>query len=83
MFQGVAWKNQLGNSTFDRGFQTAWFDLQMKRFQNTVGPSMINKSLPHVEFIVKKVDSLTRGKERERLLRILDGGDEDDATQKM
>ena len=44
---------------------------------------MINKSLPHVEFIVKKVDSLTRGKERERLLRILDGGDEDDATQKM
>ena len=73
----------MGNSTFDRGFLTAWFDLQMKRFQNTVGPSMINKSLPHVEFIVKKVDSLTRGKERERLLRILDGGDEDDATQKM
>ena len=44
---------------------------QIKRFQNTVGPSMINKSLPHVEFIVKKVDSLTKGSERDKLLRIL------------
>ena len=32
---------------------------------------MINKSLPHVEFIVKKVDSLTKGSERDKLLRIL------------
>ena len=58
-----------------------FFYLQMKRFENTVGPSMINKSLPHVEFIVRKVDSLTRGEEKERLLRILDGGE--DASQKM
>ena len=55
----------------------------MERFQNTVGPSMINKSLPHVEFIVKKVDSLTRGTERERLLRIVDGGGGDVTTHKM
>ena len=49
--------------------------LQMKRFQNTVGPSMINKSLPHVEFIVKKVDSLTKGEGKERLLRTLEAED--------
>ena len=53
----------------------------MKRFQNTVGPSMINKSLPHVEFIVRKVDSLTRGEEKERLLRILNDGEA--ASQKV
>ena len=51
--------------------------LQMKRFQNTVGPSMINQSLPHVEFIVKKVDSLTKGEGKERLLRTLEAEDEE------
>ena len=49
--------------------------LQMKRFQNTVGPSMINKSLPHVEFIVKKVDSLTKGEGKKGLLKTLEAGD--------
>ena len=53
------------------------FWLQMKQFQNTVGPSMINKSLPHVEFIVKKVDSLTKGEGKEALLQTLEAGDKE------
>ena len=53
------------------------FWLQMKQFQNTVGPSMINKSPPHVEFIVKKVDSLTKGEGKEALLQTLEAGDKE------
>ena len=44
----------------------------MKRYQNTVGPSMITKSMPHVEFIVKRAHHLARTEEgKEKIQSII------------
>jgi hypothetical protein len=43
----------------------------MVKYQNTVGPSMITKSLPHIEFIIKKAHRLARV-EKDSLIKIME-----------
>jgi len=46
---------------------------RMKQYENTVGPSMINRSIEHVKFIIQRIHRLLFEEDREAIEKILIG----------